>query len=238
MSPYDGSLHERLFVRRHGNLTWDGVVRGTGLLGLLAIPVVLFMPRDFGGLVGFLLVTIWVNGPLGIFLPATYEPILMLFGRVYPPVLIAALGIAGTLYIEFLNYYLYAKILHLKSFAPARESRTVQRVVGLFKKAPFFTVWLCSWSPLPYWSVRIMAPIAGYRVDRYLLATLLGRFPRLWFFAALGLYWKISGEWLFAISVGSILLALTVWFVKSRGHGRAPEKSASTGPEALELPGS
>lgn len=237
MSPYDGTLYERLFVRRRGNLTWDGVVRGTGLLGALAIPLVLLFPGEVGGLVGFMLVTIWVNGPLGIFLPATYEPVLMLFGRVYPPLLIASLGMVGTLYIEFLNYYLYAKILHLKSFAPARESRTVQRVVGLFKKAPFFTVWLCSWSILPYWSVRIMAPIAGYPVGRYLLATLLGRFPRLWFFAALGLYWKISAEALLAISVGSILLALAVWMVKSRGRGQERQGPVST-PEVLETAGS
>ena len=47
-------------------------------------------------------------------------------------------------------------------------------------------MWICSWSPLPYWSVRILAPLAGYSVRRYLLATFLGRFPRFWFFAALG----------------------------------------------------
>lgn len=210
------TLRDRLFVRRYGNLAWDGVVRGSGVLAALAIPLVLLFPGTGGGLTAFVLVTIWVNGPLGMFLPATYEPILMLFGRVYPPIVIASLGMVGTLYIEALNYHLYAKLLHLEAFTPARESGTVRRVVALFKRAPFFTVWLCSWSPLPYWTVRIVAPIAGYPLERYLLATLLGRFPRLWFFAALGLYWRISAKMLLVIALGSIALAVGVWLIKSR----------------------
>ena len=32
----------------------------------------------------------------------------------------------------------------------------------------------------------MLAPLAGYPVGRFLCATALGRFPRLWFFAALG----------------------------------------------------
>ncbi len=176
MTPSSRAL---LFLtRRYGNLAWDGVVRGSGVLALLAIPGVLWLPTAFGGLVGFTLVTIWVNGPLGIFLPATYEPILMLFGRVYPPLLVGFVGILGVLYVEYLNYHLYGKLLHLEGFRVVRESRTVRRVVGLFRRAPFFTVWLCSWSPLPYWAVRILAPISRYPTRKYLLATFLGRFPR------------------------------------------------------------
>ncbi len=212
MTPSSRAL---LFLtRRYGNLAWDGVVRGSGMLALLAIPGVFWLPSAFGGLVGFTLVTIWVNGPLGIFLPATYEPILMLFGRVYPPLLVGFVGILGVLYVEYLNYHLYGKLLHLEGFRVVRESRTVRRVVGLFRRAPFFTVWLCSWSPLPYWAVRILAPISRYPTRKYLLATFLGRFPRLWFFAALGVWWKVDTAVLAAISLGSIVLAGAVYAVK------------------------
>lgn len=215
MSQPGATWQHRLFRQRRGNLAWDGVVRGTGLVAVAAIPVLIWFPPRVSGLVAFLIVTIWVNGPLGIFLPATYEPILMLFGRIYPPVLIGTIGIIGTLYIEGLNYYLYAKILHLKAFTPARESAMVKRVVGWFRRAPFFTVWMCSWSPFPYWTVRILAPIAGYPLRKYLLATLLGRFPRLWFFAALGLLWGVSPQVLLAISLGSIALAGSVFGYKA-----------------------
>ena len=152
-------------------------------------------------------VTIWVNGPLGVFLPATYEPILMLFGRLYPPVLVGVVGIAGTLYIEFLNYYLYRRVLDSNLLRGLRESVVVRRVVPLFRRAPFFTVWLCSWSPLPYWAVRVLGPLAEYPVRRYLLATFLGRFPRLWFFAALGAV-PIPTQWLVVITLGAIVLVV------------------------------
>jgi len=200
-----------LFVTRHGNLSWDGVVRGTGVLAALAIPGVLLLPAGFGGLVGFVLVTVWVNGPLGIFLPATYEPILMLFGRVYHPLSVSTLGIVGVLYVEYLNYHLYAGLLRLEALRAVRQSRTVRRIVRLFARAPFFTIWLCSWSPLPYWAVRLLGPMVRYPVRRYLTATFLGRFPRLWFFAALGTWWHVDTSVLLLITFGSIAVAAAVY---------------------------
>jgi uncharacterized membrane protein YdjX (TVP38/TMEM64 family) len=188
---------------------WDIVLRVSGGLALLGIVLTRAVPA-IGGLVSFVVVTIWVNGPLAPFLPATYEPILMMFGRLYPPLLVAALGIAGTLFIEFVNYYMYRKIVHHGSTRRLRATRVVQRVVKLFEKAPFFTVWLCSWSLLPYWAIRVVAPLAGYPIAKYLTATFLGRFPRLWFFAALGQFLDISVGVLAAITAGAILVGVLV----------------------------
>lgn len=197
----------RALAARRGDMVWDGVLRGTGLLAVAGIAVLLCAPPAAVGLVGFLVVTIWVNGPLGMFLPATYEPILMLFGRLYPPVIVGAVGIAGTLYVEFLNYHLYGRVLSSSALTGLRESAVVRRVVPLFRRAPFFTVWLCAWSPLPYWVVRLLAPLARYPVRRYLVATLLGRFPRLWFFAALGAL-PIPTTWMVAVTLAAIAIAL------------------------------
>lgn len=201
------------FVKPYGNLTWDGIVRGSGVVSLAAIPVVLFMPVA-GPLVAFMLITIWLNGPLAPFFPASYEPVLMIFGRVYPPLLIASLGIVGTIYVEFLNYHLYRRLLDTKTLLPLSQSKIVRRIVGWYRVAPFFTVWICSWSPLPYWSVRFLSPMAGYDVGRHLTATFLGRFPRLWFFAALGVWWSVSTEVLLAVTFGSIALAVSVYLYK------------------------
>src|SRR5256886_9272340 len=73
--------------------------------------------------------------------------------------------------MEYINYHLYrAALLHPK-LERTRQSRLVRRTVALFEKAPFFCVWLCSWSPLPYWAVRFLAPLSGYPVRPYLVAT-------------------------------------------------------------------
>ncbi len=212
-----------VFRRRFGDLTWDAILRISGVLALLAIPLTL-LERHAAALTGFVLVTIWINGPLSPVLPATYEPVLMLMGRVYPPVLVAVLGTAGIIGVEYVNYHLYRQVLFIEKLSRVREGRFVRRVVALFKRAPFLTIWLCSWSPLPYWIVRFLSPLAGYSVRRQLVATLLGRFPRLWFFAALGLFWHISAAALFAISGGSIVLGLAAWALRLRrprsGAGR------------------
>ncbi len=232
MSGPAASVWVVLFRRRFGDLTWDAILRISGVLALLAIPVTLAQPHA-AALTGFLLVTIWINGPLSPLLPATYEPVLMLMGRVYSPLAVAALGTAGVLFVEYINYQLYRQVLFIERLSRVREGRFVRRVVALFQRAPFFTVWLCSWSPLPYWIVRFLSPLAGYSVRRQLVATALGRFPRLWFFAALGLFWRISATALFAISAGSIVLGLGVWALRLR-HPRSGATGGESTPENKE----
>lgn len=206
---------DNIWLKRRGTPLWDGVLRATGVLGLVGIGVVTWWP-EVSGLVGFLILTIFVNGPLAPLLPATYEPILMVTGRMYDPVIVAMVGILGTLYIEFLNYHLYRiAILHPRLEA-ARESRMVRATVRMFARAPFFTVWLCAWSPLPFWAVRFLAPLAGYPVKPYLIATFLGRAPRLWFFAALGLYVSIPTYVLVLITL--LMIAVAVVMASSRAH--------------------
>jgi hypothetical protein len=209
------SVLDLLFRRRYGNPIWDSVLRLSGFVALLAIPLALYVPRA-SGMVGFFIVTVWVNGPISPILPATFEPILMLMGRLYPAFLVASVAVVGTLYVEYLNYHIHGRVLQISALESTRNSQMVTWVLKLFSRAPFFTVWLFSWSPLPYWTVRFISPLAGYDVRRHLLATFLGRYPRLWFIAWLGVWLSVSLELLFAITAGSILVAVTVYVLKRR----------------------
>ncbi|MBI1967994.1 MAG: VTT domain-containing protein [Gemmatimonadetes bacterium] len=225
-------------VRRRGTPQWDAVLRGTGVVALLAIYPTTRWP-DVGALAAFLCITIFVNGPLAPLLPATYEPVLMITGRAYHPLLVALIGIAGTLYIEYINYYLYrAAIMHPR-LEGARQSKLVRKTVALFEKSPFFAVWLCAWSPLPYWAVRFLAPLSGYPVQPYLIATFLGRAPRLWFFAAIGLVVPVSTQVLVTITVSMVAIGIVVVLHRRpRGErkpagGMAVERAATTSPREL-----
>jgi len=64
--------------------------------------------------------------------------------------------------------------------------------------------------------VRFLSPLTGFPVSRHLLATFLGRFPRLWFFAALGVWWQLDLRWLAGVAVGSIAVAVAVWGIRRK----------------------
>ncbi|MEE8193315.1 MAG: phospholipase D-like domain-containing protein [Gemmatimonadales bacterium] len=196
--------------------TW--AVRGTGVIGLIGIALVLLLPGT-APLVGLGILSLWLNGPFSMFFPTTLEPIVMLFGRVYEPALVAAAATAGNMYVEFLNYHLYRKVLTHDRLRSLRQSRAVQIVVRLFRRAPFFTIWLCAWSVFPYWTVRFVAPQTDYPLRRYMTATLLGRFPKMWLFASLGVWLGLSADLLLPLTGAVILVGVSVAFFR-RLRGR------------------
>jgi len=162
----------------------------------------------------FLLVTVLVNGPLSPVLPATYEPLLIFFSRLLGPLPTAILGTVGTIFVEYLNYHLHRGLLKTRTGQRITGGPMVQRVVALFSRKPAFTVWLCAWSPLPYWPVRLLSPMAGLSLTRHLVATALGRFPQYLVVILLGAQLHLSTGALTMIIVGSTLLTLGVWLIK------------------------
>lgn len=201
--------------RSRGTGEASAVLRVTGVLALLAFPAVLYLPGA-AGLTVFVLLTIWVNGPLSPFLPVAYEPLLIIFGQQYAPLLIAALGTMGTLFVEYINYKLHGQLLKTSAMKRLVGGRGVQWVAMLFARRPALTVWLCAWSPLPYWPVRILSPLTGLKMGPHLLATMLGRFPLYLLVAAVGGQFNLSVPILVAITMGTAAIAALVWVWKSR----------------------
>src|SRR2546422_4932736 len=92
-----------LLVRR-GTPEWDAVLRATGILALAAIYPALRWP-DVAVLAGFVCLTVFVRGPISMVLPAAFEPMLMVAGRLYHPLLVTLLAGAGKLYMDYVNYH-------------------------------------------------------------------------------------------------------------------------------------
>lgn len=174
-----------IWTRRYGNAAWDAVIRGSGAIGLAAIPLVLLVPES-AGMVVFALIAVWMNGPSAVVVPAGFEPMLLLFGELYDPLLVAVTGTLAATYIEFFNYHMFRGVLGLSAVRPLRESRVTRWAVRLFARQPFFAVWLMAWTPVPFTVARILSTLSRYPVERHLLAVTLGRFPRFWLFAVLG----------------------------------------------------
>lgn len=207
-------------TRRRGNGTVDLLLRVSAALVLLAIPASLLIP-DVATLVSFVLVTLWTNGPISPVLPASYEPVLMLYGKLYPPLLIGALGTIGAVFIEWVNYHVYAAGADLRAFRRLRDSRSVAWLTRMFQRSPFLAIVVCAIAPFPYWIARVLSVLAHYPLSRHLTATALGRFPRMWFFAGLSTSLSIPTSWLIGITVGSVAAGVLLYVVK-RPAARRP----------------
>lgn len=216
--------------RPRGTRADDLMLRAAGALALAAIAAALLVPVIVP-LFPFVLYTIWTNGPHSPVLPASYEPVLMLYGRIYPPVLIGAVGTAATVFVEWINYHLYTRAADLRAVRRLQGGRLVGRLRRLFARHPFLTVWLCSITPLPYWVARVLAVLARYSKRRHLTATALGRFPKLWFIAALGEPLGLSIRWLGIASVAVLALAGALWLVD-----RARRSLRQRGPAVPHVP--
>ncbi|MBI4419232.1 MAG: VTT domain-containing protein [Gemmatimonadetes bacterium] len=215
-----GSMPRRgLLFRPVAPDAWDRLLWASGAVALLGIVLASAVTQASDLAVLFSL-TLLTNGPYSIVLPVAYEPVVMVFGRLYPPVLVAALGTLGQIMVEHVNYRVYGAALRSRLFAGMRESRWVRRVVCWFRAQPFFTVFVCALTPIPFWAARICASLDGYPLGRYLAATAAGRFPRLWFYAALGSALPVDTN---VLLVGGILvplpLALAMWLRGRRAEG-------------------
>jgi membrane protein YqaA with SNARE-associated domain len=228
----------RGLVCRRGSLEWDAAVRGTAVMALAAIPALLWLPRA-GELTVFMLATIWCHGPLSPLLPATFEPILMHFGRLYHPMVIALLGTIGNVYIEYFNYRLYGGVLRLEALERMNGAVERGRLMRWFERSPFLAVWFGTVTPIPDWLGRIVASVANYPQGRYLLAFSLGRFPRFLLFASLGAWLSLSTRMIVMAMVTTIAVAGIVALIKWRqmrlGGSREVRRTRKQGiPESTE----
>ena len=183
------------------------MVQVAGMVALAAALLIALVPGATS-LVVFVLLTLWCHGPLSPLLPAAYEPVLLGYGRVFPPLLLAITGATASTAIEYLNYHLYQKLLKVECLDRVLVSPATRRLTGPFFRRPFLTVWVCVLSPLPDWAARILASHSGYSIRSYLAAVLLARVPRFWLLAALGFHLELGAGVVLSIVAASAVLAL------------------------------
>ena len=217
-------------TRKRGGPLSDFYLRFAGVLGLTGIAVVMMVPQ-FTDLVVYFALALWFNGPQSAVAPAGFEPVLMLYGQLYAPFLIAAVGTAANVVIEALNYRLFALAAETRSFKKAGDTKVGRWLTRAFGRAPFVAVTVAA-AGLPLWIARVLVVLSGYPIARHLTATALGRFPRFFFFAALGDAVGIPPHWL-TIIVGSSLIITAVLLSSRYIRGSGTAKVAPIGPEVV-----
>jgi membrane protein YqaA with SNARE-associated domain len=196
---------------------WDSLLWASGAVAGLGIVLESFVPPASELAVLFSLALL-ANGPFSMFLPATVEPMVMVFARLYPWMVVAGVVTVAAVLAEYADYRIFTGILMSGRLEQARRSRTARFVVWMFEKSPFLAVVMGALTPLPFWLVRISAVLSGYPVSRFLVATAVGRFPRFLAYAAIAGVLPVS-----TAQLGFAGLGLTVVFAVAIGlRGRRP----------------
>lgn len=189
-------------------------------------------PSVWGGLGTLALISAWCHGPASPLLPAAFEPVLLAYGRMYPPLVVALVATAGSLPAEVINYVSYGWVLHARRLGRVRQ--TSARVTRLFERRPFLATVVVAATPIPDWSARILGALARYPTGRYLAAFAIGRLPLFWLLAAAGQVIRLPSTAVLALVIGSVVvtyggLALRRW----RGGDRGTSSGMSRRTEVL-----
>jgi hypothetical protein len=196
-----------IWLRAFGNRQWDLILRVTGLAGLAGIALVLLVPES-AVLVWFGVMALPANGPLSPVIPAAFEPLIMEAAKYEHPLAVTAVGLAVYMLTEYVNWHLYAWALGRERLAGVRGQRWVRWGIDRFSRAPFTTIIVFAFTPLPFWVARCLAILDGYPTRRFMAATALGRFPRILAYAWLGAVLQLPTAVLAGVLVGSVLFAV------------------------------
>jgi len=153
-----------------------------------------------------------------------HEPVILYFGKFYPPLKVALVAGAGTLLAEALNYSIFHYISFFNRFQKVRHTKFVQKIVDLFNRASFPALLVAGFTPVPFYPFRFLVVLAHYPLVKYLLALLLSRTPRFFLIALIGYTFKIPDYLLLALFVGLILAALVPYatnLLKKKRKGKS-----------------
>jgi len=193
-----------LFVKKRGGgeRRWDLMIRSAGVAALIGIPTIIAFPRAIP-LVWLAVLSIPANSPLSPIIPAAFEPLIMEAAKYERAIWVTLVALAAYMYMEYLNWHAYAWVLSRRALKGLREHNLIQRSLKYFAYAPFATVVVFAFTPMPFWAIRTLAILDKYPVQTFMTATAIGRFPRLFAYAWLGSIFRIPTLVLVGIIFGT-----------------------------------
>ena len=202
-------------VRPRGSRVSLLVLRSTGAIALVGIPLTIAFPR-LVPLVWLAIVSLPASGPLGPIMPAALEPLVMEAAKYEKAIWVTLVALTTYVYMEFLNWHIYRWVLDRDVLSRFRDHRRVRTAVRYFARYPFATTMVGAATPFPCWVIRVLAVLHRYPLRPYLIATAIGRFPRIYLYAWLGGLLQIPTAVLLAVVFGSTAVVLLHRFLRRR----------------------
>ena len=125
----------------------------------------------------------WYSIPGNSFILLPHEPGVLFAGTLYHPAVVAIVGGLATIPASTIDYQLFRRALRLGFMAQVTQSRISDFARRAFSIQPWWTTVMFAFSPIPFYPVRIAAPLAGYPATRYVAAVFVGRVPRYYLLA-------------------------------------------------------
>ena len=223
----------RTAVRPVLDRSWDPLLYCVAAAAAITLLIAVLMPV-WGELALFTSLMFVTSSPVSTFLPSASEPILIVFGKIYPPLLLGSLGVVGIALAEWVNYRVFGTVLHARKLSKVRSAKLTRLLVRWFDVQPFATVAVSALTPIPFWIARTCAVLAKYPMSRFILATAVGRFPRIFAIALLGTVLPISTSAVWAGAGVLLLVCVLVASYARRRRAVARSDSADDGTSATE----
>ena len=150
------------------------------------------------------------------FIPLPTEPYPIYMGENYSPNLVAFLGALGASISNFGEYHLVLYFFRRGKLKRLKEHRHLVNLEKKVKDKIFLSLLICSSTGIiPSDAVRLLAMVTHYNPWLASLAIFIGRFPRYFFWAFLGMKYQFPLRYILAFY---FLLLLVLLFHMVRKH--------------------
>jgi phosphatidylglycerophosphate synthase/membrane protein YqaA with SNARE-associated domain len=129
----------------------------------------------------------------------------------FNPFTITATVLGGLLLAEVANYQTLKAIGSIPQVNKVLRHDKAHKVIMWFNKAPFKTIIVTAFTPIPFFHVRLLAPLSNYPFPKYIGAVAIGRAPRMFLLALLGV--TVSFPVWFLIMIAVVPVGVVIWNV-------------------------
>lgn len=175
--------------------------------------------RELALYFGFMLVAFSV-------VPQPLAPATLLTVKFAPPWAVALAAALAAAIAAIVDHIVVRRAFSLKRLAEVRQTQIFQRAEGWAKVAPFLTTTSFAALPLPFLIVRVLLPLSGYPMGKYVAAVAMGRFARIFVIATVGSALDIPTPVLIAMYGVSVVAMLCAAIIRRRR--KAAEVTAKT----------
>lgn len=150
------------------------------------------------------------------FLPLPTAWIVLWAAREVEPLTVAVIGTVGTVIANLHDYYIIHYLFRVERIKKTKRNRFYLKAFEWFGRAPFATLTIASFLPVPIDAVRILAVSADYPRRWYALATFAGRLPRYALLAFLGYELQLSNKAIFVVFLVTVVIGAVKGISKLR----------------------